>query len=558
MGVFLSEARLLSGPWQALERDVARLMMHASFDDVRIVGGAGDKGADILGVKNGELWVIQCKHTTKTPPPKTAVKEVVDAGAFYGASRMVVACSRPKSESLKNEIQKYSNIGLEVEVMDSATLLELVAKVPKYTARRRTLRPYQDHASEKFRNALIETGRALAVLATGLGKTVLMADTVADMLQAGLIEHNRVLVLADKKELISQLQVGFWSQLPKDVPTHQLGGGEQPSYWEGITFATVQSAVAKMDLLPDFGLILVDEAHHIGSTTFRHAIDKLRPKMLGGVTATPWRGDGFEIESLLGPPLVSVGISDGLREKFLCEVEYRLLADNIDWEFVQDCSAHGYSLTQLNRKLLLPTRDAEIARHIKEAFQNEGRSSGIAFCPTIAHAEQLASVLRTYGLKAESISGDMKARDRDKIMSSFRMGQIDVMTSVDLFNEGVDVPDVDLIIFLRATHSRRIFVQQLGRGLRMSMGKDKVIVLDFVSDLRRIAEVVSLEKAASGGPLERLPLGGNIMQFRDASAGSFMMEWMKDQASLLLREGDATLELPRFEFPKPSQPGGVN
>src|SRR5262245_51455778 len=142
-------------------------------------------------------------------------------------------------------------------------------------------------------------------------------------------------------------------------------------------------------------------------------------------------------------------------------------------------------------------------------------------------------------------------------MASFRKGDLDMLTSVDLFNEGVDVPDVDLIVFMRATHSRRIFVQQLGRGLRISPGKDKVIVLDFVTDLRRIAEVVELEKA-SAGPVERLPLGHHLISFRDQSAGTFMLEWMRDQADLLVREGDAELELPKFEYPNVPQPGGVD
>jgi type I site-specific restriction endonuclease len=141
-------------------------------------------------------------------------------------------------------------------------------------------------------------------------------------------------------------------------------------------------------------------------------------------------------------------------------------------------------------------------------------------------------------------------------MAMFRRGDIDVLASVDLFNEGVDVPDVDLVVFMRATHSRRIFVQQLGRGLRLSHGKDKVIVMDFVTDLRRVAEVIELEKA-SVGPLERLPLGHNLINFRDTSAGNFMLEWMKDQADLILREGDAQLEIPKFEFPATPQPGGV-
>ena len=170
----------------------------------------------------------------------------------------------------------------------------------------------------------------------------------------------------------------------------------------------------------------------------------------------------------------------------------------------------------------------------------------------------MAATLRQHHLRAEHVSGELPARQRDLVMARFRAGQLDFVASVDLFNEGVDVPDVDLIVFMRTTHSRRIFVQQLGRGLRASPNKDKVVVLDFVTDLRRVAEVVELDRAASAGPVERLGLGNRLISFRDATAGDFLQEWMLDQASLVLREGDHTLELPRFEFPEPPPPGNVN
>ncbi len=555
--LFLDERRLMHGPWQAFERDVARLLIHAGFDDVRVVGGTGDKGADILAVKNGSIWVVQCKHTTTAPATRAAVQEVVEAGSFYGAHRMLVATSRAIGGGIHAEINRQKRLGVTVEILDPAALLAMSDQVPEYTKSRRELRPYQLDAQAKFRNGLLDTGRGQVVLATGMGKTVVMAELVADLLRDGLIRDGRVLVLADKRELIRQLQVGFWYQLPKWVPTHLLTGDEKPSFWEGITFATVQSVQSSIDDLPEFGLVLVDEAHHIGSPTFRRVIEAIRPPMLGGVTATPWRGDNFDIDEVLGKPLVRLGIADGLRNKYLCEVDYRLLADNVDWKTVQEASAHGYSINQLNKRLIMPTRDDEAAREIAGIFRKEGRRGGIVFSPTVEHAESFAGSLRAYQLRAEAISSQQDVRERDKLMASFRRGDIDILTSVDLFNEGVDVPDVDLIAFMRATHSRRIFVQQLGRGLRMSPGKEKVVVLDFVTDLRRIAEVIELEKA-SVGPLERLPLGHHLISFRDESAGSFMLEWMKDQADLMLREGNAQLEMPRFDFPLPPQPGSVN
>ncbi|MCU7933648.1 MAG: DEAD/DEAH box helicase family protein [Candidatus Thiodiazotropha sp. (ex Dulcina madagascariensis)] len=554
---FLSKARLLKGPWQAFERDVARLMLHNGFEDVRLVGGTGDHGADILGVKGRELWVFQCKHTTSSPPPKGAVTEVIEAARFYKAHRMVVAVSRQPSDGFHDEVAKYRRHGLKVEVATPERLLKLMTDSPEYGPARRVLRDYQQEASERLREALVDTGRGQVVLATGLGKTIVMAETVADLFRDNLIKHGRALVLAHTKDLVEQLHQAFWYQLPRWVQTQHYAGGEVPQIWDGLIFATVQGVVSNIDKIPPVGLILVDEAHHIGADTFQRVIEELTPPMLGGVTATPWRGDGYDLDQILGAPVVRLGIAEGLQRGFLSEVDYQIHADNVDWEFVQSVSENKYSLSQLNRRLIIPTRDNEAARMIREVFDAENRRSAIVFSPTILHANAIAGVLRQYGFRAEAISGELAPRERETLMARFRAGELDIITSVDLFNEGVDVPDVDLIVFMRATHSRRIFVQQLGRGLRISKDKDRVVVLDFVTDLRRVAEVIELDGAVQGGPVERLGLGGQLISFRDARAGDFLREWMLDQASLFLREDDPQLELPHFEYPVPPPPGGI-
>ncbi len=554
---FLNERRLLLGPWQAFERDLARLLLANGFDDVRIVAGTGDRGADVLGVQRDELWVFQCKHTTTTPPPKDAIAEVVEAAKYYGAQRLVVATSRPPGEAFLAQKHRFERTGLRIQLADPRVLLGMMASSPEYPPARRSMRPYQEDVSDRFRRALVDTGRAQIVLATGLGKTAVMAEVVADLLRDNCVEESRVLVLAHTRSLVDQLHRAFWYQLPKWVPTHQLVESEFPTFWDGITFATVQSALANLDQLPHFGLILVDEAHHIGADMFQKTIQKLGPPMLGGVTATPWRGDGYDIDEILGPALVKIGIAEGLQQGFLSDVDYRLLADNLNWEAVQQMSKHRYSITQLNKRLIIPTRDEEAARVVKQVFDEEKRRSGIVFSPTIIHAQEFAAMLRRYGFRAEAISSETEPRERDVLMSRFRAGQLDFVTTVDLFNEGVDVPDVDMLIFLRATHSRRIFVQQLGRGLRLSPGKSKVVVLDFVTDLRRVAEVVDLDRAVRGEDVEHLGIGSRIIQFHDASAGSFLQEWMLDQASLFLRDGDPELELPDINYPRPPAPGGV-
>lgn len=554
---FLGPPRLLAGPPAAFERDVARLMMLNGFDHVRLIGGTGDRGGDILGSKGGQLWVFQCKHTGSTPPPPAAVDEVVEAGRVYRADRLVVACSRPPGEGLASRVTHWQRLGTKVEVVGPAALMELMAKSPVYHPSRPELRTYQREAADALRDALIDTGRGQIVLATGLGKTVVMATVVDELLEEGLVKEGRVLVLAHTNAIVDQLQVAFWRHLPRYVPTHKLADGEVPTFWEGVTFATIQSVKAREDQLPSFGLVLVDEAHHIGAPMFREYLDRNLPPMVGGVTATPWRGDGFDINSILGEPLVRIGIAEGLRQGFLTDVDYRLLADNLDWTMVQRLSKYRYSIGELNRKLIIPTRDEEAANQVRRAFVDHKRRGGVVFSPTIAHAREFASALRHAGLRATHISSDMTIVDREILMTQFRAGEWDIVTSVDVFNEGVDVPDVDLLVFMRATHSRRIFVQQVGRGLRISPGKDKVIILDFVTDLRRVAEVLELDRSVRDGRLERVGLGPGLVSFSNESAGSFLREWMLDQADLLNREDDPKLVPPEFEFPRPAPPGGV-
>lgn len=554
---FLGTTRLLRGPWQAFERDVARLFVQNGFQDVRLIGGTGDKGGDVLAVKNNSLWVTQCKHTTSTPAPRSAVEEVINAGKFYGADKLLIACSRPASDSLKQRVQTERKLGLDIELAEPARLLTWMKGSPDYSSQAKKLRRYQQDASERLREALVDTARGQIVLATGLGKTVILAETVSTLLRDNRVFGNRVLVLAHTRPLVDQLIQEFWFQLPKTVATHRFAEQEVPAYWDGVTFGTIQSISRNLDILPDFGLIVIDEAHHIGAASFQEAIDLLHPRMIAGATATPWRGDGYDIDRVLGPPVIRMGISEGLRNGFLSDVDYRLLADNLDWEFVQQASTHKYSLAQLNRKLILPTRDDEAARIVAETFQTERRHSAIVYCPSAVHAKSFAATLRQFSFSAEPILDETESRERAKLLSRFKGGVLQFVTVVDLFNEGVDVPDVDMIVFMRVTHSRRIFVQQLGRGLRISPSKDRVVVLDFVTDLRRVAEVVELDRDVKGGEVERLGLGHSLVCFSDHSAGSFLREWMLDQASLFLRESDPHLQLPHFDYPQPPLPGSV-
>ena len=144
-------------------------------------------------------------------------------------------------------------------------------------------------------------------------------------------------------------------------------------------------------------------------------------------------------------------------------------------------------------------------------------------------------------------SAGVSRQRRQILLNAFRLGRSPLLTSVDVFNEGVDVPDVNLIAFLRVTHSRRIFVQQLGRGLRVRTGKDKLLVLDFVSDIRRVAAALRLRRALTNDAPEMLSLplrGGHQIEFNDATTGNFLDAWVRDAADLETAADEVRLQFP--------------
>ena len=174
------------------------------------------------------------------------------------------------------------------------------------------------------------------------------------------------------------------------------------------------------------------------------------------------------------------------------------------------------------------------------------------FCATKSHAENVAAMLgaaQPAWRGTSFIHSGLGKRDRSLRLSEFHDGKIPILVAVDVLNEGVDVPAVNIICFLRVTHSRRIFVQQLGRGLRITNAGKRVAVLDFVSDIRRFAELHDLKASLGAGEEHLTHPGLSTIRFSDQSVESLVEEWIEDAADLAGRRDSARLALPRFEFP---------
>lgn len=549
MAGFVSEERLTYGPWQALERMLVRLAEHSGFKDVALVGGAGDHGADVVGTFKGKRWVIQSKYRQSGCVDSSAAKEAVRALASYGGEVAVAATSQFFSPDAHSYQKSAKSNGIDLRLWNGAFLLDYYSKLPSRSKAYRELREYQVEAVDSIeKNRGCGESSGLVIMATGLGKSM-----VANQLIVNELERNprqEVLVLAHTKDLVRQLEASAWPILEKQHSTHLWTDGEVPAYSGGVVFATWQSlaaAVQRDSLDGRFGLVVVDEAHHAPSRVFSETLEAINPRFLVGLTATPWRGDNRRLEDLFGEPAFTMDIVDGMQRGFLARVDYRMLTDGIDWNEVAALSREGHTLRNLNQRLIMPERDVAVVEKIGKHFSALDSPRALVFCRSIEHANRLQPLLAAEGIRAAQLHSGLSREQKFLNLSSFRAGLIDCLLSVEMLNEGIDVPEVNLVVFVRVTHSRRIFIQQLGRGLRVRPGKTEVLVLDFVADLRRIAAGVGLNRDAAqrGNQPEVVSFSdGRIVQFENDQTASFFNEYLADVADIEDMDDGARLKFP--------------
>lgn len=551
---FISQERLAYGPWSALERCIARLLQHAGFHGVSLVGGAGDLGADILGNMDGQSWVIQSKFRAAGGVHRFALEEAVRAMSAYSADVVVAATNQYFTEDAYQHCQTLCNAGVEARLWSGNVLLDHYSELPETSLQRKDLRHYQATAVAKVEAARTAgASNALVLMATGLGKTMVASQLIANELDRN--PDGEVLVLAHTTDLVRQLEIACWPALKKQISTHLWTDGERPAYPSGVTFATWQSvlpAARKMDMAGKYSFVVVDEAHHAGSVAYRELIELLRPNFLVGVTATPWRGDKLSIAEVFGEPVYAIDIVDGLQQGFLANVDYRMLVDDIDWHEVVRLSRSGYTVSELNGKLLLPDRDQAIIQVLIGHMREIERPRVIGFCRSVEHAERFQRLMLADGVPAGLLHSGQSRAERFRNLSRFRAGESPILLAVDMLNEGIDVPDVNLVAFLRVTHSRRIFIQQLGRGLRLTQGKSTVRVLDFVADIRRIAAGLALNSAARsrGHDVEVVRFhDGRIIKFSGDIPASFFDEYLADISTLENSDDTSNLRFPDWVFP---------
>lgn len=348
--------------------------------------------------------------------------------------------------------------------------------------------PFQERLLEQIALSREEGHhRNLLVSATGTGKTVMAALDYA-RLQAEL-PRARLLFVAHREEILEQSRLTFGHAL-RDRSFGELWvGGARPRRFEHV-FASIQSLAATglTHLEPDhFDVVIVDEFHHAAASSYQALLEHVKPRELLGLTATPERSDGLPILQWFdGRIAAELRLWDAIDQHRLVPFAYYGVHDGLDLRDVPWRRGRGYDAAGLSN--LLTGNDAWARLVLKELDRRVDDLAGmraLGFCVSVEHARFMARVFSAAGLRAAAIWADTPDRERQQALADLAAGRLQVLFSVDLFNEGVDVPSVDTLLLLRPTDSSTLFLQQLGRGLRRHPRKSTCTVLDFVGHHRR-------------------------------------------------------------------------
>lgn len=323
--------------------------------------------------------------------------------------------------------------------------------------------------------------KALVVAATGIGKTYLAAFDSKD--------SARILFVAHREEIIKQAARSFRNVRQSDDVGFFFNSTKDNK--NSMIFALVQT-LGKDEYLKEeyfkkdyFDYIIIDEFHHAVSSNYRKIIDYFTPKFMLGLTATPERLDSKDVFSLCDYNTVyEIRLCDAINKGYLVPFRYYGIYDyTVDYSHVE--FKHGkYVEKQLEESLMINKRAELILNHYKK--YNSKRALG--FCTSKKHAEYMAKFFSENGVKSAAVySGDNGeyAEERNLAVNKLVKGELKVVFSVDMFNEGLDVPSIDMVMFLRPTQSPTVFLQQLGRGLRKFEGKKYLNVLDFIGNYRK-------------------------------------------------------------------------
>ncbi|MDT8862130.1 DUF3427 domain-containing protein [Alkalihalobacillus sp. MEB130] len=349
---------------------------------------------------------------------------------------------------------------------------------------------YQKEILEKLQVERNVFGRFknLVVAATGVGKTVISAFDFKQFYE----ENNRqarLLFVAHREEILKQSRDTFRAILKDANFGDMLVGNHQPASLDHL-FISIQSFNSKKlyeTTSQDFyDFIIVDEFHHATSESYQRLIQHYKPKILLGLTATPERMDGKDILTYFDNVIAAeMRLTEAVNQKLLSPFQYFCVSDTVDLSKLK-WSRRGYDIKELeNVYTTSDLRSNQIIKSIHKYVTSLDDVKGLGFCVSIEHAQYMANYFNKSNIPSICLYSDVNKDDRYEAQHKLVKGEIKFIFVVDLYNEGIDIPEVNTVLFLRPTESLTVFLQQLGRGLRLSEGKDCLTVLDFVGQAHK-------------------------------------------------------------------------
>jgi len=329
--------------------------------------------------------------------------------------------------------------------------------------------------------------RNLLVAATGTGKTVMAALDYLGLRET--LPRARLLFVAHREEILTQSRATFQQALRDPLFGELWVGGHRPELFDYV-FASIQSLNASglEHLDPThFDVVIVDEFHHAAALSYRILLDHVRPIELLGLTATPERSDGLPILDWFdGRIAAELRLWDAIDQQRLVAFAYYGIHDGLDLRDIPWRRGRGYDVQGLSNLLTANDVLAKfVLKELEQRVDDLARMRALGFCVSVEHARFMARVFHEAGIAATAIWSDTPDPERRAALADLHARRVNVVFSVDLFNEGIDVPTVDTLLMLRPTDSPTLFLQQLGRGLRRSIGKTVCTVLDFVGHHRK-------------------------------------------------------------------------
>lgn len=346
--------------------------------------------------------------------------------------------------------------------------------------------------------------RHLVVAATGTGKTMIAAF---DYKRWAGTRQPSLLFIAHREEILRQALGTYRAVLRDQNFGELLVVGTTPENHNHL-FCSIQSYNSRglQELPPDrYDYIVVDEFHHAAAPSYRHLLEAVRPKVLLGLTATPERTDGIDVLTPFGGEATAeVRLPDAISRRLLCPFQYFGVADSVDLDGLS-WQRGGYRIEDLDNVYTgNDVRAGLVLDKVHKTLLDPLQARGLGFCVSVAHAEFMARFFNDRDIPSIALSADTPAEARRAARKRLVQREINFIFVVDLYNEGVDIPEVDTVLFLRPTESLTVYLQQLGRGLRLNDDKECLTVLDFIGAQHRQFRFASRFRAMSTDPTRRL------------------------------------------------------